>query len=142
MIFRNISIKFLDDCFNSPFKYIRRLANDIIINKSKEIKKLKIILLGEKGVGKSSLIKRYVSNKFHSFEDKQDLEINIKKIDIDDNTSAELSIYDTTNEQKLGKNYIQQSQPEKEKNITKEFKTKTFYALFITKIEKYFFINR
>ena len=35
---------------------------------NKEVKKFKIILLGEKGVGKSSLIDRYVSNKFSNFE--------------------------------------------------------------------------
>ena len=69
----------------------------------KDIKKLKIILLGEIGVGKSSLIKRYVFNKFENIEKKDGAEINIKHLDIDDNTSAELSIYDTTNEEKLGK---------------------------------------
>ena len=71
--------------------------------RKKDIKKLKIILLGEVGVGKSSLIKRYVYNKFQNIEKKDDSEVNIKHLDIDDNTSAELSIYDTTNEEKLGK---------------------------------------
>ena len=33
-------------------------------NEKKEYKKFKIILLGEKGVGKSSIIERYVNNKF------------------------------------------------------------------------------
>ena len=70
--------------------------------KGKEIKRLKIILLGEKGVGKTSLINRYIYNKFIVSE-KQNSELNIKKIDMDDNVSAELTIYDTTNEQKLGK---------------------------------------
>ena len=70
--------------------------------KGKEIKRLKIILLGEKGVGKTSLINRYIYNKF-CVSEKQNSELNIKKIDIDDNVSAELTIYDTTNEQKLGK---------------------------------------
>ena len=83
------------------------------ISKSqKEIKKLKIILLGEKGVGKSSLIKRYVMNTFKLSDNSDDLEIKKKILDIDDNTSAELSIYDTTNEEKLGKitkNYYRDS---------------------------------
>ena len=70
--------------------------------KGKETKRLKIILLGEKGVGKTSLINRYIYNKFIVSE-KQNSELNIKKIDMDDNVSAELTIYDTTNEQKLGK---------------------------------------
>ena len=83
------------------------------ISKSqKEIKKLKIILLGEKGVGKSSLIKRYVMNTFKLSDNSDDIEIKKKILDIDDNTSAELSIYDTTNEEKLGKitkNYYRDS---------------------------------
>ena len=83
------------------------------ISKSKkEIKQLKIILLGEKGVGKSSLIKRYVMNTFKLSDNSDDLEIKKKILDIDDNTSAELSIYDTTNEEKLGKitkNYYRDS---------------------------------
>lgn len=70
--------------------------------KKKETKQYKIIVLGEKGVGKTCLINRYIFNKF-ILSEKQNSEVNIKKIDIDDNASAELSIYDTTNEQKLGK---------------------------------------
>ena len=76
--------------------------NSSNLKKRKEAKQLKIILLGEKGVGKTSLINRYIFNKF-ILSDKNDSEINIKKIDIDNDISAELSIYDTTNEQKLGK---------------------------------------
>ena len=83
-----------------------------ISKNQKEIKKLKIILLGEKGVGKSSLIKRYVMNTFKLSDNSDDIEIKKKILDIDDNTSAELSIYDTTNEEKLGKitkNYYRDS---------------------------------
>lgn len=69
--------------------------------KKKEIKKLKIILIGELGVGKSSLINRYVDNKF--VKPPEEAELKIKNIDVDDNTVAELSINDTTNEEKLGK---------------------------------------
>ena len=72
--------------------------------KKKEKKKIKIILLGEIGVGKTSLINRYISNKFNSYEKQINIdEIKIKKIDIDDNVIAELEIHDTTNEEKLGK---------------------------------------
>ena len=70
----------------------------------KVFKKLKIILLGEVGVGKSSLINRYVNNKFNSFsrfsigEDAK-----IKKVELDNTQAAELQIYDPENEEKLGK---------------------------------------
>ena len=92
---------------------LNQLNNPTNISKSKkEIKLLKIILLGEKGVGKSSLIKRYVMNTFKLSDNSDDIEIKKKILDIDDNTSAELSIYDTTNEEKLGKitkNYYRDS---------------------------------
>ena len=76
-------------------------AGSISNPKKKEIKKLKIILIGELGVGKSSLINRYVDNKF--VKPPEEAELKIKNIDVDDNTVAELSINDTTNEEKLGK---------------------------------------
>ncbi len=92
---------------------LNQLNNPTNISKSKkEIKQLKIILLGEKGVGKSSLIKRYVMNTFKLSDNSDDIEIKKKILDIDYNTSAELSIYDTTNEEKLGKitkNYYRDS---------------------------------
>lgn len=70
----------------------------------KEIKKFKIILLGEKGVGKTSLIDRYVSNKFHNFEN-DDIgdAVKTKRYEVDKNLTAELSIHDTTEVENLGK---------------------------------------
>ena len=75
----------------------------------KEVKKIKIILLGEKEVGKTSLIDRYVSNKFNTiskatFGD----DIKQKKIEVDKTLTVQLAISDTTNEERLGqitKNY-------------------------------------
>ena len=73
-------------------------------NSKKEVKKFKIILLGEKGVGKSSLIDRYVSNKFSNFENTELRDaVKIKKYEVDKNLTAELSINDTTEVEKLGK---------------------------------------
>ena len=51
-----------DNIENENLAQTKTLTNS---KNKKEIKKLKIILLGEMGVGKSSLINRYVSNKFH-----------------------------------------------------------------------------
>ena len=77
--------------------------------KAKEFKKIKIILLGEKDVGKTSLIDRYVSNKFNVIS-KSTIgdDIKQKKIEIDKTLTVNLAISDTTNEEKLGqitKNY-------------------------------------
>ena len=58
----------------------------------RQLKKLKIILLGEKGVGKSSLINRYVSNKFSNYT-----QVSLGLLTVD------LQINDTTNEENLGK---------------------------------------
>ena len=70
----------------------------------KEFKKLKIILLGEIGVGKSSLISRYVSNKFNTFNQTSiGDDVKIKKVEVDKNLTVDLLINDPTNEEKLGK---------------------------------------
>ena len=75
-------------------------------NSNKKITKYKIILLGESGVGKTSIINKYIFNKFESssiIQDENNSDKYIKMIDIDDTKSVELSIYDTTNEKKMGK---------------------------------------
>ena len=61
-------------------------------------------MLGEVGVGKTSLIDRYVSNKFNNFTQATiGPDIRKKKVEIDQNLTADLLINDTTNEEKLGK---------------------------------------
>ena len=75
-------------------------------NSNKKITKYKVILLGEPGVGKTSIINKYIFNKFEStpiLQDENESDKNIKMIDIDDNKSVELSIYDTTKEKNMGK---------------------------------------
>lgn len=68
----------------------------------KGFKQYKIILLGDKGVGKSSLINRYVSNKFNSEVVVGDI-VKKKKLELDNRTTVELLINDSTQEEKLGK---------------------------------------
>lgn len=68
----------------------------------KGFKQYKIIILGDKGVGKSSLINRYVSNKFNPgvvIGDK----VKRKRLELDSQTIVELLINDSTEEEKLGK---------------------------------------
>lgn len=68
----------------------------------KGFKQFKIILLGDKEVGKSSLINKYVSNKF--IEGRLEGEIvRKKKLELDNQTSVELLITDPIEEEKLGK---------------------------------------
>ena len=70
----------------------------------KEMKTYKIILLGEKGVGKTSLIERYVSNKFSNFEGPSITDaVRTKKYDVDKNLTVELSINDSSEVENLGK---------------------------------------
>ena len=64
--------------------------------------KFKIILLGEKGVGKSSLIGRYINNSIN-LENLENNEIFNKKVDLDEGTRANISIYDTNLQEKLQK---------------------------------------
>ncbi len=81
-------------------------TNKSIISNSakKDLKKLKIILLGEIGVGKTSIINRYVNNKFNTFSQPTiGADIKTKKVELDQNLAVELLINDTTNEEKLGK---------------------------------------
>ena len=75
-----------------------------INNNKRTMKKLKIILLGEIGVGKSSLINRYVNNKFSNFSELSlDSDVKIKKVEVEQTITAELLINDPTNEEKMGK---------------------------------------
>lgn len=106
----NILQDYIDEDNEENKKGNNNIADTKAENKNnsnkKKMNKFKIILLGESGVGKTALINRYVSNKFESspsISDENNSDKSIKIIDIDDKSSVELSIYDTTNEKKMGK---------------------------------------
>ena len=85
-----------------PTKEIEK-ENKVESKAKKEIKKIKIILLGEIGVGKSSIINRYVNNKFSAFNQAAIGSEKSKKVELDKNLNVDLLISDTTEEEKLGK---------------------------------------
>lgn len=68
----------------------------------KTFNQYKIIILGDIGVGKSSLIDRYVSNKFNTATIPGDI-VKKKKLELDNQTTVELLINDSTEEEKLNK---------------------------------------
>ena len=80
--------------------------NILIQQKTKKIniKEYKIILLGDFGVGKSSLIYRYLNNKFKSNieEETKNLENNTKMIQMDENLKIKLDIWDTAGQERNG----------------------------------------
>ena len=78
-----------------------------LLNISKKIShRFKVILLGEKGVGKSSIIDRYVKNKFSNFEQSNMRDaIQVKTFETDKDIVVELSINDTSEVENLGNNF-------------------------------------
>lgn len=72
--------------------------------KREKLKEHKIIVLGDFGVGKSSLIYRYFNNKFNKeIEEAPNFEDNKKIIQIDEDTKLKVNIWDTAGQEKSGK---------------------------------------
>ena len=70
-------------------------------NKSKNVYKFKIILLGDSGVGKTSLLMKYMDGEFISdIKCTINAEFKIKSINIDPLTSVQLIIWDTCGQEK------------------------------------------
>lgn len=84
-----------------------------ILSEPLETHNFKILLLGEYGTGKTSIINRFLDNKFESTSlqipgNNQGGKERKKTINIDQNTAAVLSIFDTAGEEQyatLAKNY-------------------------------------
>ena len=90
-------------------------------NKNYKINKhqFKIILIGESSVGKTSIINRYIDNKFtNKFESTITVETKKKLYQIDNDNIAELNIWDTAGEEKF-------------RTITKQFYKDTHGALIV-----------
>ena len=80
-------------------------SNDIIKNRKtksgKEIIEMKIILLGDVSVGKTSILGRYIKNSFNEdYKCTIQVERKTKLIDIDLHTSVKLVIWDTAGQEK------------------------------------------
>ena len=91
---QNKNISYIDDSIYSPMPY------DVSIERT--IYKFKVILLGESSVGKTSILNRFVLNKFtDTYKCTVGVECKIKSILLDPYTSAELKIWDTCGEEKF-----------------------------------------
>ena len=78
---------------------------------NKKTYNFKIILIGDIGVGKTSIINRYINNSFTENSEKSTL-YKTKKIDIDAETNANLEIWDTAGEERymsVTRNYYNDS---------------------------------
>ena len=89
------------------------------INPNINKKAFKIILVGESSVGKTSIMKRFIDNKFNNEYQSTISAVNTKKIyRIDNDNIAELNIWDTAGEEKF-------------RTITKQFYKDAHGALLI-----------
>jgi small GTP-binding protein len=90
-----IPLKHIDSYSNATYVYSK--SNEII----KTIYNLKVLLIGNSGVGKTSLLNRYINNSFnpHQFCTLT-AENKIKSINIDSSTSAQVTLWDTAGQEK------------------------------------------
>jgi Ras-related protein Rab-1A len=69
---------------------------------SRMLYRFKVILLGDIAVGKSSLIKRFIEDKYnHEYHVNVGVEFKVKSIFIDINTGADLQVWDTCGEERF-----------------------------------------
>ena len=90
-----IPLKNIDSYSNATYVYSK--SNEII----KTIYNLKILLIGNSGVGKTSLLNRYITNSFNpNHFCTLTAENKIKSINIDSSTSAKVTLWDTAGQEK------------------------------------------
>ena len=70
------------------------------VNDSRIFYKFKVILLGDSGVGKTSLLSRYMDEEFSDKQCTINADFKIKSIQIDPFTSAQITIWDTCGQEK------------------------------------------
>ena len=76
--------------------------NNPLYNPNKQIFNLKIIVLGDISVGKTSVINRFISNTFSdTYKTSISCEFQKKELDIDGETGANLQIWDTAGEERF-----------------------------------------
>ena len=107
--------------------------NNPLFNSNKQSFNLKIIVVGDISVGKTSVIKRYITNTF-SEEHKSTISCEFKKktLEIDADTCANLQIWDTAGEEKF-------------MAVTKQFYTDSHGAMVVydlTQKETFLKINK
>ena len=96
-----------DDENNKNINETEDKENNINITqtiKKQKISEYKIIVLGDFGVGKTSLIYRYLKNKFKNNISEDDInpENNIKLVQLDENKKIKLNIWDTAGQENKG----------------------------------------
>lgn len=89
-------------------------------SKREKLKEYKIIVLGDFGVGKSSLIYRYINNRFKKDIPEESIkpENNRKILQLDENIRIRLNIWDTAGQEKTG-------------NIFKKYYIDTYGAILV-----------
>ena len=79
-----------------------KINNSPLYNANKQIYNLKIIVLGDIAVGKTSVIGRFITNTFsENYKSSISCEFKRKQLDIDGETSANLTIWDTCGEERF-----------------------------------------
>ena len=81
---------------------VKNNQNSPLFNPNKQIYNLKMIVLGDIAVGKTSVINRFISNTFSDeYKTSISCELQEKELDIDGETGANLQIWDTAGEERF-----------------------------------------
>ena len=92
-------------------------VDDIDMNHKLKVKNLKVVVVGESGVGKSSLLVRFSENKYIETRETIGIDIKTKKIIIDNNC-VKMQIWDTAGQERF-------------RSITKSYFNKAEAVLFV-----------